>query len=660
MAEKIKILFHTDSVLGKTGFARNARALLSFLWATDKYEIVHYCTHVPEGNRDLLRTPWKSLGCYPNNPDLLQRMKQNPDDPFNRMVNYGTLNLDDVIKNEKPRYIYWNSKIFWAFNSYGKPWWNKIPCIIHTTLDSLPLFQPAIEQSKNIKHFWVWSNFAEKEFKKLGIMHPITRHGVIETKHFHRLENQQKKNLRQIHGIAENEFVIGFVFRNQSRKSVPNLLDGYRLFKQENAIALKGRKTSLLLHTCLSEANTDMSWDIVKLATDMKISLDEIRVTHICRQCKRYHIKPLSQANLKMGAGGAPAQELGTDCQFCGTKKAQVSTSVAYGVSEDELNEVYNIMDVYCHPFNSGGQEIPIQEAKCAELITLVTSYSCGEEMTENGAGSFALDWDNSWEIQTSFNKAVTKASSIAKQLKKVLHLPEKKRRDQERLGREWALKNFSIESIGKDYEDFFDKCGKTDYDFSMKTEEPNPNAIILPNVDNEEWVSSLYKKILKVDVDPKGLSDWTNWLADGTHTHKNVETYFRQQAQKTIDDKNQEKKMPFEDLLDKTENKRLLMVCPESIGDIFIVTALFQSAKEQYPDYDLYFGVKPEYFELLDGNPYVYKTLGFIDEMKSEIKMTGAGNETGYFDAYIYVPVATQIFLNYLTNDNIAHEVNA
>ena len=37
-------------------------------------------------------------------------------------------------------------------------------------------------------------------------------------------------------------------------------------------------------------------------------------------------------------------------------------------------------MDVYCHPFTSGGMEIPIFEAKLTELVTLVTNYSCGED----------------------------------------------------------------------------------------------------------------------------------------------------------------------------------------------------------------------------------------------------------------------------------------
>ena len=60
------------------------------------------------------------------------------------------------------------------------------------------------------------------------------------------------------------------------------------------------------------------------------------------------------------------------------------TTSVGGGVSE-AVKQIYNLMDVYCHPFTSGGQEIPIQEAKLTELVTLVTNYSCGEEQCEEG-----------------------------------------------------------------------------------------------------------------------------------------------------------------------------------------------------------------------------------------------------------------------------------
>ena len=66
------------------------------------------------------------------------------------------------------------------------------------------------------------------------------------------------------------------------------------------------------------------------------------------------------------------------DCKFCGSKDSQQTAQITRGVSEAQLNEIYNLMDVYCHPFTSGGQEIPIQEAKLTELITLVTVKCSG------------------------------------------------------------------------------------------------------------------------------------------------------------------------------------------------------------------------------------------------------------------------------------------
>ena len=68
-------------------------------------------------------------------------------------------------------------------------------------------------------------------------------------------------------------------------------------------------------------------------------------------------------------------------------------------------------MDVYCHPFTSGGQEIPIQEAKLVELITLVTNYSCGEDHCTKESGGLPLDWSEYREPGTQFIKASTSPS---------------------------------------------------------------------------------------------------------------------------------------------------------------------------------------------------------------------------------------------------------
>ena len=172
-------------------------------------------------------------------------------------------------------------------------------------------------------------------------------------------------------------------------------------------------------------------------------------------------------------------------------------------------------MDVYCHPFTSGGQEIPIQEAKFSELITLVTNYSCGEELVQEGAESLPLEWFKYIEHNTEFDKASTDPRSITKQLKKVYSMPKDKKRQKEIAARKWVMDNYSIEVIGKFFVDFLDSCPKTTYDFKFDEEEKNPEADI-PNIDSDsEWVKSLYKNILNTNVtnDDDGLKFWENKL---------------------------------------------------------------------------------------------------------------------------------------------------
>ena len=110
------------------------------------------------------------------------------------------------------------------------------------------------------------------------------------------------------------------------------------------------------------------------------------------------------------------------------TKGSQETSNVKHGVTESQLNLIYNLMDVYCHPFTSGGQEIPIQEAKLTELITLNTNYSCGEDSCTEESGGFPLDWAEYREPGTQFIKASTLPESICAQIEKVFNMSPEQR----------------------------------------------------------------------------------------------------------------------------------------------------------------------------------------------------------------------------------------
>lgn len=106
-----------------------------------------------------------------------------------------------------------------------------------------------------------------------------------------------------------------------------------------------------------------------------------------------------------------------------------------------------------------------------------------------------------------------------------------------------------------------------------------------------------------------------------------------------------------IEQQLIKSENKRLLMIVPESAGDIFLCTSLLPSMKKLYPEYDIYFACKEQYRALLSNNPYIVKVINYVPIMENELVMEGHGKWNGLFDISFMATVFTQRYLNYIHN---------
>ena len=474
---KKKILFHSNSAKAYTGFGKNAKNIIRHLYKTNKYEIIEFANGCQWGDPSLLLRPWKAQGSIPNNPLVLQKMNQDPN--LGRVGGYGGLSIDQAIKEFKPD-IYLGVEDIWAFSDYwNKPWWDKINNMIWTTLDSQPILPQALDAAPKTKNFYVWASFAEKDMKKLGHDHVGTLHGSVNTEDFYRLPDNQRSLLRKRFNLSD-EFIIGFVFRNQLRKSVPNILEGFKIFKKDCP------KAKLLLHTHWSEG-----WDIPRLIKEKSLNNEDILTTYFCSSCKQYQIRPFV------------GQE--QDCSYCGSKKSLNTTNTKDGVDEQQLNEIYNLMDVYCHPFTSGGMEIPIFEAKLTGLITLVTNYSCGEDSSSTDCGSFPLDWAEYREPGTQFIKASTYPSSIAKQLKKVFQMSDSKYSQMGSKGREWTINNYSTEAVGKKLEKILDAMPDVDYDYNFG--EQNNNHISLDSLLDEG------KRIAVVMPQSAGDIIWVNSL---------------------------------------------------------------------------------------------------------------------------------------------------
>ena len=634
-----KLLFQTDSSLAKTGFGRNAKALLSYLYKTKKYEIVQYCCGTDYSNPTLKSTPWKSIGTLPDDPNERQRIGQDPGQA--RLASYGSYFIDKVIKEEKPDFYFGVQDIWGTEFAIGKPWFDKINSVIWTTLDSLPILPTAIANAPKIKNYWIWSSFATKALNSMGHDHVKTVHGCINADDFFRLEEDERLKLRQNNNIEKDAFIVGFVFRNQLRKSVPNLLEGYSKWKAENK---PDKKTYLLLHTYWKEG-----WGIHKLAEEYGIDKSEILTTHVCKECGGYEVKKYENEE--------------QNCPHCSREKSQVTTSVGCGVRESQLNEIYNFMDVYCHPFTSGGQEIPIQEAKLTELITLVTNYSCGEESCEEGSGSIPLKWTEYREHQTEFKKASTCPDSIAEGIEAVYRMAPDEKTEIEKMSRKWAIDNFSVEVIGKFFEDFIDNTDTQEYNFEGEDDpsnhkKNNPTAHVPLLESDSEWILSLYKKILVTDnhINDDGYKNWMTALENKV-PRSQIEEYFRKVAR----DHNQ-KHFPvkMEDFLGKEDKgSRMVYVMPGSAVDVFLSTSLFKSIKDKYPNYNLYVATSAENFHILQGNEHVYRTIPYSPQFDNTLYLEGIGEHEGHFEIAFTPYLTTQRVNNYIHNekDNINKE---
>jgi hypothetical protein len=290
-------------------------------------------------------------------------------------------------------------------------------------------------------------------------------------------------------------------------------MEGFKMFKKDCP------KAKLLLHTHWAEG-----WDIPRLIKEKELDKDDILTTYFCSACGQYEIRSFT------------GQE--QTCRFCGTEKSLNTTNIQNGVNEEQLNEIYNLMDVYCHPFTSGGMEIPIFEAKMAELITLVTNYSCGEDSSSLECGSFPLDWAEYREPGTQFIKASTYPSSIAKQLKKVYQMKPEKRIQMGKKARDWTIENYSTESVGKKLEKILDDMPEVDYDYNWDTKDPKSTdledllddgkriAVVMPESAGDVlWINSLAKNLKKMysdhDIYVFTKNNFFPYVEDNPDVHK-------------------------------------------------------------------------------------------------------------------------------------------
>lgn len=173
---------------------------------------------------------------------------------------------------------------------------------------------------KNIDVPVVFSKFAFNLVKDIIGKEPVYIPHGVDTEVFKPLGN--KKELRnKILGREDDLFIVGCVARNQPRKNLPALIKAF------SAFARNKKDVALYMHTQIR----DVGWNIDELI-------------------ERYGIQ---------------------DKAYCTN-----GMSALQGIPDENLNEVYNLFDVFALPTMAEGFGLPILEAHSAGLPVLVTNFS--------------------------------------------------------------------------------------------------------------------------------------------------------------------------------------------------------------------------------------------------------------------------------------------
>lgn len=632
-----KILLTTNPPWFFSGLAENGKFLAQWLQKTGKYDLCYYASQVSVLDPNHGRQPWKSRGCIPADQNVIQRANADPN--FARALSYGNLLIGDVVREEKPD-IVWCSDDLWSYTSsfYQSPWWSQINSIFHITVDSVPVLEQAYDQAKSTPNFYTWAKFAATEMQKRGkeFAHVKQIYGATNTQNFAPLSDGERLELRKRFGIDPKTTVFGYCGRNQLRKEFSVVLAAFAQFKSKNP------KANVKLHFHTSFSETASGWDFPRLIKHLGIDPKDILSTYVCKNCQGWHVAPY----------------IGEDqnCPHCGAQKSMVTATIAHGVPGEEMKYVYGVRDATVSAFTSGGLEYENVNTLLCGLPLASTNYSCGEDFCEQPF-VYPIKWHFRSEAGTSFTKATNDVDSIEAFMQRILSLKPQEREAIKEQSRDWAVRTFSIEAIGPQWEAAFDALPPKDWS-SIKLDyvrKPD-NAPMPPHADPQAFVKALYNDILLVEPDPDGFKHWLAQLERGI-PRDHMYRYFLGEAAK--DNAKNAPPQDFGTLFDgKTEDparrKRLLFVMKESGGDLFIATALFPSLKALYPDADIYVGCDPKFADILALNPHVHRVLAYHPAMDAELAMRN------YVDYYYWPALATQVRLNYLTRERVGFDLNA
>lgn len=476
MKNKLNILFLTEFSQSSSGYSKLAREVMSRLHNSSKYNLFELAGYCHEADERIEQAPWKIYTTMPHpsaGPEEMAEFNSHPDNSRGGRWKFNQCLLDcepDIVFCSKDAWYEEFAHYFPFRNLYHLIWWNPV--------DGFPLEPEWIAAAVEADSCFTYTDWGYNILKEacgnkgniIGSM-PLG----VNTNDFYPIYN--KAGVKEHFGFKPDTLITGFVARNQPRKLIAALIESFAKFLLQTTEDIKS-KAFLYLHTSWP----DMSWNIPQLLKDYGVG-NRVLFTYQCNKCKAAYPTIYS--------------DIGAVCAECGQSSAATARS-SEGVNEQQMNYLYNFIDVYVQLSTNEGLGIPPVEAIACGVPTLVTDYSGTCEIIKYADAIPIPSLKLIREMESGSNRylSLPNTDALACQLHELFSLPEDLRRV---IGHKQYLKGknrFNWDLTAKILMGHLDTLPKRNWrQGPVRIHKPNMN--IPDNLSPEQMVHFLYGEII-------------------------------------------------------------------------------------------------------------------------------------------------------------------
>lgn len=367
-----------------SGFGVYTKELLSYLHATNKYEIAEFASYGFVNDPRDVSINWKYYANAVKDGD--PRHKEYTSRADNQ---FGRWRFEKVLLDFRPDVVI-DIRDYWM-SSYQRlsPLRKFFHWILMPTVDSSPQQEEWIDTFLDADAVFTYSDWgadvlnqqSSGKIKYIDTASPGVNCDIFNCKN--------RESIKKAFNIPSNAIIIGSVMRNQKRKLIPELFTAFRM--SIDKLSQTGHEDIannmyLYMHT----SYPDMGWDIPELLKSSRLS-NKVLFTYSCKNCN--HVS----CNKFVGPHKI--------CQKCLNKSASFP-SVTDGVSTNSLSDIYNLFDLYVQYSICEGFGMPQVEAGACGVPIATVNYSAMCDII-NKLEAYPI------KIQTRFKELETKAIRV-------------------------------------------------------------------------------------------------------------------------------------------------------------------------------------------------------------------------------------------------------